>query len=142
MTAIACVSHNLGQAVVTIGTSGTQAGVALGTGGFGSFSATSKISQGRAGAWIAAYSSSTRDLVIQLFATYQAVDPPLQADIRRVRIEDGAGAFQEFAGASATFSTAGTLDFGLIGQWEWGTGSSRVWQTTDSGEQHKIILIG
>lgn len=55
---------------------------------------------------------------------------------KRVIVSDGNGAKRVFETASATsfINNSGT-------RWIWGTGSSMVWASTDSGEAHVVQLV-
>lgn len=60
-----------------------------------------------------------------------------QALFRYLLVSKGDGTFRQYTSASATYSTPG----GIRTSWLWGDGSSRVWETTDSGEVHSVSFF-
>jgi hypothetical protein len=53
-----------------------------------------------------------------------------------ITIEAGDGTQRTYTSASATYQNQG----GVRTFWSWGTGSNRVWQQADNGEQHWLII--
>lgn len=111
-----------GNVAVTVGSSGGNHGYHL---TIGSASPTSVL-----GVTIAQIVSidSTADLRFSLSGTTHA-----QSLFRSLIINDGGSAFRKYNSADATFSTGGGIT-----TWNWGTGSNKVWNTTDAAEVHTV----
>lgn len=73
----------------------------------------------------------TSDTSFDLIVTVSGIQS--QSLFTRVVMVDGAGAGRTFTSASATFSTSGGNSF-----WSWGSGSSKVYESGDSGETKPI----
>jgi hypothetical protein len=109
---------------VTIGVSGSNAGY---DGSIGSISSTTL----RTVTIVTLRSANTYDIWLDLEGTTS------QAYIKRIRIQDGAGAVQTLESSAATFSNP----TGTQSRWIWGDGSPRFWDTTDSGETKTVEFV-
>lgn len=108
----------------TIGTSGSVAGYDEGNYGSITGDITFGVPARRVRAMI---SSPSSDFQLEIDWT---PDPGQTGVFTQITIDDGAGTPTVFTAAGATtYFSAGGTSF-----WIWGTGSSRLWETSDSGE--------
>jgi hypothetical protein len=114
--------------VVTIGTSGSIAGFSVDTTpDIGSIDVGSSHGVTIASIW----SRSSGDFELWLTGGFD------QGYVHSVTVETGSGAIRTYDTASADEyqNQSGALTF-----WRWGDGTDRVWATTDSAEEHYVLI--
>jgi hypothetical protein len=134
VSAIQQVMLGLGGTVsrgtITVGVSGSNAGYSVTGVPYGSKTVNDVDGE----ALRAVISTTTLDLVVNI---NDANDEGGQSFFKAIHIEDGTGTVRSYQTSDATYSIVETNN----GQWAWGDGASRVFETTDDTETHSVSFV-
>jgi hypothetical protein len=134
VSAIQQVMLGLGGTVsrgtITVGVSGSNAGYSVTGVPYGSKTVNDVDGE----ALRAVISTTTLDLVVNI---NDANDEGGQSFFKAIHIEDGTGTVRSYQTSAATYSIVETNN----GQWTWGDGASRVFETTDDTETHSVSFV-